>query len=135
MKCHVCGEELISDKIQLWNVAPRHCVAYACRNRDCRPPPNVSTDSSVNIHLVEPDKEVNYYLLRFPIRDKWYQVTSIEVQCHPGETIFSVAPDMAQAAYDPLVVLPRFIPLDWNQPLATQADALREKLKTLLFFI
>lgn len=135
MKCHVCGEELTCDNIELWNVASRRCMAYACRNLNCRPPPNVSTDSSVNLHLVVPDDEVNYYLLRFLHRDRWYQVASIQIQCHPGETVFSVAPDTARASYDPLITLPRFIPLDWNQPLDTQVDFLKEKLKTLLYFI
>ena len=135
MKCHMCGEELVCDSIDLWNVAPRRCVAYACRNRVCRPPPNVSTDSSAYLQVIEPDKEINYYCLRFPHRDKWYQVASIEIQCNPGETTFSVAPDTSQASYDPLFTLPRFIPLLWGQPLEPQVEVLKEKLKTLLYFI
>lgn len=134
MKCHMCDEELVCDGINIWKLEERYCTGYGCRNEVCRPPSNVSTDSSVFMHVVFPDEEVIYYLLRFPHRDKWYQVASLLFQ-DGGETIFSVSEAPTAMSYSPLIELPRFIPLDWHQPLDIQADALREKMKTLLYFI
>lgn len=109
-------------------------VGYGCRNKNCKPPTNVSTDSSVFMHVVEPECEITYYLLRFPHRDKWYQVASALYQ-DGGETTFSVSQAPSQMSYEPLIKLPRFIPLNWNQPLNVQANGLKEKLKTLLLFL
>jgi len=134
MKCHLCGEELVCDNINMWKLEDRRMVGYGCRNKSCRPPSTVSTDSSVFMHVVLPDEEVTYYLLRFPHRDKWYQVASSLFQ-DGGETTFSVSEAPQAVSYKPLIKLPRFIPLDWRQPLDIQAAALSEKMKTLLYFL
>jgi hypothetical protein len=131
MKCHLCGKDLEPDHIKVWELGNRYCTGYGCRNKSCSTPSNVNTDSSVFMHVVLPEGEVNYYLLRFPHRDKWYQVTSMLFQVG-GETVFSAS---NPPAYEPLIKLPRFIPLDWYKPLDVQVDALREKMKTLLYFL
>jgi hypothetical protein len=134
MKCHLCGEQLACENIDLWKLNERRCVNFACRNPECKPPTSVSTNSSVNIHVVLPDEEVNYYLLRFPMNDRWYQITSIEIQCNPGETNF-YGGNGDMFAVEPLITIPRFIPLDWKKPLDVQIVALRDKLRTLIYFI
>lgn len=136
MKCHLCGEELTCDNINIWKLEDRRMVGYGCRNRMCRPPSSVSTDSSVFMHVVIPDGEITYYLLRFPHRDKWYQIASLLFQ-DGGETIFSVVDaDVSKTyVYNRLVTLPRFIPLDWHKSLEEQANVLLDKLKTLLLFL
>lgn len=134
MKCHLCDQELTCENIDLWKLNERRCVNFACRNPLCKPPTSVSTDSTVNMHVVLPDEEINYYLLRFPIRDRWYQVISIEIQCNPGETNF-YGSDGTMFAADPLITIPRFIPLSWKKPLDEQIIALQDKLRTLIYFI
>jgi hypothetical protein len=136
MKCHLCGEELVCGNVELWNVAPRVCVEYACRNKLCRPPSSINTDSSVHMNVVKPDYEINYYLVRFPMNDIWYQATSIMIQCHPGETVFTTKKGVEDSGrWKELVTVPRFIPLDWDKPLDVQVAALKEKLKTLILFL
>lgn len=132
MKCHLCGEELTWDNIYVWRLNDRSLREYGCRNRKCRVPTSVSTESSTFLHIIMPDEEINYYLVRFPIRDKWYQVAASCDNSIAGTT-FSVFD--SGATYNPLFELPRFIPLDWQKPLDEQVEVLKDKLKTFLPFL
>lgn len=82
--------------------------------------------------MIVPDEDINYYLLRFPHRDKWYQVAASQDGKFEGTT-FSVFD--SGATYLPLFELPRFMPLNWREPLDVQVGVLKEKLKTLLLFL
>jgi hypothetical protein len=134
MKCHLCEEDLTWDNVLLWKLNDRSLREYGCRNKECQ----VST--SIFLQLIVPDEDINYYQIRFPHRDRWYQVTAFNDQNFES-TIFSdfengnfgAGPQLWKP--NPLIKLPRFMPLNWHQPLPEQVDVLREKLKTLLIFL
>lgn len=132
MNCHLCGEKLISDNIAVWRVAGRTLYEYACRNKECNSPPNVSTGASVFMHVIMPDEYIEYYLVRFRMHDKWYQVAASELN-GKGGTIYSCHD--AGATYRPLFELPRFIPMQWQEPLDVQVEVHKNKLKTLIPFL
>ena len=132
MKCHLCGEELTWDNVYIWRLADRTLQEFGCRNKNCRVPVSISTESSVHMHVIMPDEEVDYYLMRFPIREKWYQVAASQ-ENGSGGTVFSVFD--SGATYNKIIEIPRFIPLHWRVPLFAQVELLKEKLKTLLPFI
>lgn len=132
MNCHLCGETLTSDSIYVWKVGNRSLREYGCRNHRCNAPPNVSTDASVFLQLIMPDEYIDYYLFRFQLNDKWYQVAASELNGRGGTTYSC---HDRGATYKPLFELPRFIPLQWRDPLDAQVEIHKKKLKTLLPFL
>jgi len=114
------------ERAPIWNVGGRRL----CELRCSMPKPS-GIINTCTIEVILPDKDIQFYCFYFPYKKKLFKIYG---DASGSATILSHLPDLWKEKSIHILSVNKLYPIDLDQPLNTQVDALFHKLKLLTTF-